>query len=179
MHRPRTARVKKARQRRWPGWVATDERWERMIAKIDEEVRLGKQTKNPPRYLTVEACWKRNVYAFALANTQSEAESHSLHLYTEGLISGNPHRRLPRKPSFALNSFHWVITALAADGKWNINRQKVFRFGRHLLYAKQHRVPEEFLIGFLYQAGTPSAVEKKAGSGATEVWRDRWITAQL
>ena len=90
MHRPRTARVKKARQRRWPGWVATDERWERMIAKIDEEVRLGKQTKNPPRYLTVEACWKRNVYAFALANTQSEAESHSLHLYTEGLISGNP-----------------------------------------------------------------------------------------
>lgn len=103
---------------------------------------------------------------------------YSLERYTEQLILSNPARRLPRAPAFALNPFHWAFSALSAGKSWELPRDKVFRFGRHLSYARQHHVPEEFLVGFLYQAGTPSEVEKKAGDGATEIWRDRWIMSR-
>ena len=177
-HRPRKhGAIRSARRTNWPGRASIEDRWDRLIGKVEDEIRIGTAVGITPRFLSVEACWKRNVYAFTLANTKTEAESRNLKRYVEDLILSNEDRRLPDSPTFEICPFHWVFSALAASRTWEIDRRKVFRFGRHLLYAKQHRVPEEFLIGFLHQVGTPSEVEKKAGSGATEIWRDRWISA--
>jgi hypothetical protein len=118
------------------------------------------------------------VYSFVLANTGTTAETHSLKRYSEELITGKAGKRVPRTPSFEANPLHWVLAALSAEGDWDLDRRNVFRFGRQLLYAKQHHVPVEFLVGFLHQSGSPNEIEKKVKEGATEPWRDRWVAAR-
>jgi hypothetical protein len=177
--RPRVwgqARPRSAAKVRWKGRIATEDRWVRFIEKTKAEIRVGNASNQLIRYFSEDSCWKRNVYTFVLHNTDNAASTYSLKRYTEELILGRVGGRLPNTPTFESNPFHWVLSALAADNAWEVKRSKVFRYGRHLLYAREHQVPEQFLIGFLYQAGTPSEVERKAGRHATEAWRDTWIS---
>lgn len=171
----RPVRIQKGR---WAGRLATEQRWERFVDQAREDIRRGRALGKPPRYLSDESSWKRHVYSFVLSNTADAASRYSLQAYAEELILGNLDRRLPRSPTFEANPFHWVLSALAADGTWKIDRRTVFRFGRQLLYARAHRVPVQLLIGFLYQAGTLSEVVRKAANGTVEIWRDEWVGLQ-
>ena len=82
-------------RRSWTGRIATEERWERMVQMVQEEIREGRRTPKTPLYLTEEACWKGNVYTFVLNNTQNNADSHSLSNHVEDLILGQRGKRLP------------------------------------------------------------------------------------
>lgn len=159
----------------WPGRGSTEDRWANMISRAKDDIQLGKRNELCPRFLSMEACWQRAVYAFTLANIRSEADSYSLRRYAEEVILTKDGSRLPSSPTFEKNPFHWVLSALAASREWEIGRGSIFRSGRQLLYAKRHHVPEEFLVGFLHQAGTPTEVERKAGAEVSEIWRDKWI----
>lgn len=160
---------------RWAGRHATEDRWDRFVDKAKEEQRLQLDYPTAVPYYSNDSVWKRNVYTFVLSNTKTPVEANNLRRYTEELIAGNVQRRLPRTPSFEANHFHWVFSALSAAKDWEIDRNKVFRFGRQLLYAERHHVPVEFLIGFLHQTGSPNHIEAKVKQGGTEIWRDAWI----
>lgn len=75
------------------------------------------------------------------------------------------HKNAPR-PS--VNPFFWVYHLILGDQK-KISRDQRSKSARQLLYAYQHRVPVEFLTGFIYQTGYREA-PKAGDDGYREVW---------
>lgn len=120
-------------------------------------------------YEKPEAFLKREVYGLVCRYLDAG---------TEGLlrraIESEP-ADFPQSPSFSENPFHWVFQGLRGAESVTLKRYQVSRFGRQLLYARRHRVPPEFLIGFLFQCGSPDAIYKKAGADDVEPWLGAYL----
>ena len=61
--------------------------------------------------------------------------------------------RIPRKPTYDENPFHWGLLGLHPHESDWLSKQARGRFARELLLADRADVPELYLIGFIYQLG--------------------------
>lgn len=76
----------------------------------------------------------------------------------------------PRTPLFEQNPFHWAL--LAFDPlRVDVARQPTLRrIANQLLYADRNHVPEQLLVGFLYQIGAPDDIYAKVEEDRREPW---------
>lgn len=65
------------------------------------------------------------------------------------------------------NPFHFGLLALFADDSV-VTRQDRNLFSMQMLYAYHHGIPPEFLIGFIYQAGSKEEIKRKLQAGLIE-----------
>jgi hypothetical protein len=69
--------------------------------------------------------------------------------------------------------YFWILTGLHLDcPAANLRKPDVTRFAQHLNYAKRHKVPAEYLIGFLMQSGSLSEVYRRAQDPD---YREHWF----
>lgn len=63
------------------------------------------------------------------------------------------------------NTFYYILLGLEGTTikTFSLSKSNVTRFAQQLNYARRHRVPPEFLIGFLMQTGGIGQVCKRAG----------------
>jgi hypothetical protein len=62
------------------------------------------------------------------------------------------------------DTFYYILLGLEGVGfdTFSLTRSNVTRFARQLNYARRHRVPPEFLVGFLMQTGSIGLICKRA-----------------
>jgi hypothetical protein len=74
---------------------------------------------------------------------------------------------VPESITFRKNKFYWEL--LAIDPKITcISDPSLSKYSIEMLYAWRHRVPPEYLIGFLLQSGNLSSLRVKLREGRTE-----------
>lgn len=83
-----------------------------------------------------------------------------------------------RKP-FKNNEFYWIITGIKSAftqklylgaESYALETYDVSRFSLQLAYAARHKVPPDYLIGFLYQCGTFPEIANKFKQEVFETW---------
>ena len=68
--------------------------------------------------------------------------------------------RTAKQPSYTDNQFYWGL--LAIDPAYAaIKERNLILYSRQLLYAHRHNVSSEFLVGFIYQSGSPRSLRVK------------------
>ena len=168
--RPRAA-VKRSHLRpvhRQPSPAQRDElaRWDEFEDNLAVEVgkrNVGLQ-KRPP-FDTARGYLKREVYRYICERLDQKAGV-SLQWCIEEAREG----RLPRRPSFRDNPFHWALLGLQNRPELNLKKGEISRFGRQLLYARRHKVPAHFLVGFIYQTGSPTLINRRVADDEREPW---------
>lgn len=76
-------------------------------------------------------------------------------------------RGLTARVKLEENPFHFGLLALFADDSV-VSKQDRSLFSMQMLYAYQHGIPPEFLIGFIYQAGSKEEIKRKLRDGSFE-----------
>ena len=77
------------------------------------------------------------------------------------------YRCIPDSITFRQNKFYWGILAIDPKAAF-ISDPSLSKYSKEMLYAWQHRVPPEYLIGFLLQSGNLPALRVKLREGRTE-----------
>lgn len=78
-----------------------------------------------------------------------------------------------RAPSAAENPFFSCLHLLMCGEKWMTPSQKS-KSAKALLYAYRHKVPPQFLTGFILQTGTNNAAARSANPDRREPWFALW-----
>jgi hypothetical protein len=68
--------------------------------------------------------------------------------------------RYPPQPLYTDNPFYWGLLAIDPDHQFVTQRDLNF-LSQQLLHAHRHNVPVEYLVGFIYQCGSQSALRSK------------------
>ena len=76
-------------------------------------------------------------------------------------------RGLTARVKLEENPFHFGLLALFADDSV-VSKQDRSLFSMQMLYAYRHGIPAEFLIGFIYQAGSKEEIKRKLSEGSIE-----------
>lgn len=72
--------------------------------------------------------------------------------------------------------YFWVLTGLFLDcPAANLRKPDVTRFAQQLNYAHRHKVPDEYLVGFLLQTGSLAEVYRRAKDPNH---REQWFVEQ-
>jgi hypothetical protein len=167
------------RKSRLSGQLARDKQdeWDALTDDLETEMGRRHDADQLIPYERADSYLKREVYKFVCFFLEKRKEG-----ILQDILQEARYCRWPTSPTFRNNPFHWAFLALRepADDKLkprhahHVTRPMVSRYGRQLLYAWRHRVPPEYLIGFLYQSGSPDVVYEKAGrADAFEPWYTR------
>ncbi len=89
--------------------------------------------------------------------------------YLEKYIADRLGRRVPRT-GFSENRFLWIIKLIVDEEDLDVYRQYVAKWAAELLYAAQHRIPCELLIGFIAQSGGSVRIMSQLRRKRTEMW---------
>ena len=152
-----------------------DDDWRQFVedvsAKIQQSINLQALNRTTPNDEPF-AVLKRLVYEFYLRYRKTvrgidiQAAIENYRFECENRKSpkdrGNI-RRLQKK--FKDSYFYWILTGIASGlqiGEFAIKKDHITRFSQQLIYARRHKVPPEYLTGFLYQSGTISEVCTKS-----------------
>lgn len=127
------------------------------------ERRREDHTVSPP-YATANGYLKRSVYELVQTLRLSSGGFGRL----ERLVR-NERNVDPRVPDVLDNPFFWGFLLVFADDEC-VGRSERSKFAAELLYAHKHGVPAELLIGFIYQVGGYSRIQKKLKAGEMEGW---------
>lgn len=158
--------------------------WEAFTESVSSQIQqsINQGTKIAPYYAPT-AVLKRLVYQFTLENRKKTAD---IHIET-AIDKFRQEKENQKRPSdrrilrgsrkgFSQNRFYWILQGLACIvriGNFEIRKSDISRFSLQLSYAERHGVPPEYLVGFLHQCGTLSAVcEKAKKPGRFEEWYD-------
>lgn len=156
---------------------------------------------NPPAnrqmtpYDSPRAVLKRMVYEFVNKNARREAANNitqaiDYYQFSIEKMKKCSERRILRAPKikYEENPYYVVLYGLlesesqkrrapgekkikSSIGMLDIKKDQIWRFGQQLIYAHRHKVPDNFLIGFLDQSGSIKQVCLKAKDpSAREVW---------
>lgn len=131
----------------------------------DEFKRSPAQRGGPPPYDKSWSYLKREVYRYVVGRL-ADGRGRELHDCIEDVREG----RVPTGPSFRDNEFHWALLGLQRNPAINLKDYDVCRFGRQLRYARDHNVPPDLLIGFIYQTGGPEVISRKYAGAEREPW---------
>jgi hypothetical protein len=141
-------------------------RWEEFEDQLVAEVskRNVGPDKRPP-FDTARGYLKREIYRYVCERLDQKAA-----VALEWCIEETREGRLPRRPTFKENPFHWALLGLQSRPELNLKKGEISRFGRQLLYAKRHGVPPHYLIGFIYQTGSPALISRRLAHDEREPW---------
>jgi hypothetical protein len=141
-------------------------RWEEFEDQLVAEVsKRNVETEMRPPFDTARGYLKRELYRYVCERLDQKAA-----VALEWCIEETREGRLPRRPTFKQNPFHWALLGLQNRPELNLRKGEISRFGRQLLYARRHRVPAHFLIGFIYQTGSPALINRKLADDEREPW---------
>ncbi|MCW1383929.1 hypothetical protein OLX02_13985 [Novosphingobium sp. KCTC 2891] len=153
--------------RRRPGRTGYEEEWEKFVASVEAELaaafRATAEFGKSPYYAPANVV-KRAVYRFVISSHSKIKLSlieRTIDLIRVAHAGGKVLR--PLRKDFRRDGFFWVLTGLHLDcPAANLRKSDVTRFAQHLKYARRHRVPPEYLIGFLLQTGSLAEVYRRA-----------------
>lgn len=75
----------------------------------------------------------------------------------------------PARLQYAENQYHFGL--LAIDPQFDVlDRKRLSFWSRQMTYADLHGVPACYLLGFLWQSGSPSQISRKLREGYREPW---------
>lgn len=78
----------------------------------------------------------------------------------------------PARLDYAENRYHFGL--LAIDPQSDVlDRKRLSLWSRQMTYADLHGVPDRYLLGFLWQSGSPSQISRKLKEGYREPWFGR------
>lgn len=162
------------------GRTAMDKIWDQFVENVLEALReaLGATPLDE-----TAAIVKRKTYEFVRRHYRRPKEvERAIRRYRREIEEGNDSEgdrkrsRAIRKP-YKGNEFHWVLLGLRSafsietDISIELSPVAVSRFAAQLNYARRHRVPSQYLIGFIYQSGSTESICKKANDqGIYEPW---------
>lgn len=153
--------------RRRGGTTGYEEIWANFIDSVESEIlaaeTLPEDVRRSPFYSTPNIV-KRAVYRFALENKRKlksqpleDTIDKSRVAHAKGKILRGLKKNIKKEP------FFWLLTGLSLDcPAANIRKPDVTRFSQHLNYANRHKVPPEFLVGFLLQSGSLTDIYQRA-----------------
>lgn len=79
----------------------------------------------------------------------------------------------PPRLHYAENQYHFGL--LAIDPQLDVlDRKRLSLWSRQMTYADLHGVPDYYLLGFLWQSGSPSQISRKLKEGYREPWFRNW-----
>ena len=79
-------------------------------------------------------------------------------------------RNAPRLSKKLKDNEYYAFLRVILRGKVSRRPGEIIRIARELKYAQKHDVPEEFLIGFLYQCGSHARIVEMLAAGKMEPW---------
>lgn len=110
------------------------------------------------------SCMKRELYALGRRLLMHDQEN----LAVSALVQSG--RRRSSLPCLENNVYHHLIK-LIGDGQYPLARSEEDRIACELEYARKHRVPDDYLIGFILQSGADDqTVEEKFRNDREERW---------
>ena len=130
-------------------------------AKASQKLLEGKTLTNSknkiPPCQTPLSIIKRDTYIFV---NRLSSEDKMRWLYD--VLTDLPDSKKPLKVDYRENPYYCVLSRICRlEGfKKHLVRSEVGRFAQQLLYASRNKVPEHFLIGFLYQIGGSRVVKE-------------------
>ena len=68
------------------------------------------------------------------------------------------------------NSYVGAIRLLANKSTHTISKSQIYKYADSLNYAAKHKVPAQWLIGFVYQAGGYDILDQKIKGNRMELW---------
>lgn len=148
----------------WDDFVLTLNR------RLQEAVSLNEEHKGAPFYAPANVL-KRAVYELVLGLEGSGMASKIDNLidairvgHENGKRFGDQRvlRRLQKEAQS--DTFYFILLGLEGVGidTFSLSKSNVTRFAQQLNYARRHKVPPEFLIGFLMQTGKIGEVCRRA-----------------
>ncbi|WP_295526001.1 hypothetical protein [Novosphingobium sp. Chol11] len=179
--RPRTKPRRPISAKKPPGYIV-DRRpnpfgddWEAFVDRVRAAIQVSinpSPAEKVAPYDEPSSVLKRMVYEFV---RDHKRKVKSIHVETaiekfreaqEKLKSLEKQRLLrTAQKEFKSNSYYWILSGLSCAvyvGDFSIAKSNVTRFAKQLKYANRHKVPLEYLIGFLYQCGAIDEVCRKA-----------------
>lgn len=123
-------------------------------------------TKGPTPYESPLGTFKRESYEL-LRRTIADEGKHNV---IKSIV-----RRFKIEPArlhYADNPFHYGLLAIDPH-RIVTKKRRLSLWSRQMAYANRHDVPAYFLLGFLWQSGSPNDISRKLKEGAREPWFGR------
>lgn len=138
--------------------------WEDRVELLANEIGQAENLENPRANDKPLSVLKRGIYQ--LVNELNGDRRHSsLEAALVYIINK------PLRVRFEDNPYHWGLAAVSASGETGIDfHDSISQYGRELLYARRHRIPEELLIGFIYQVGGAKRIRERLDREPFEDW---------
>ncbi|QOV93443.1 hypothetical protein [Novosphingobium sp. ES2-1] len=153
--------------RRRAGLTGYEEAWDKFVASVEAELanarRATAEFGKSPYYAPANVV-KRAVYKFVIS-ARAKVKLGPLERTIDAIRVAHAGGKVLRtlRKDFRRDGFYWVLTGLHLDcPAANLRKSDVTRFTQHLKYARRHRVPPEYLIGFLLQTGSLAEVYRRA-----------------
>lgn len=154
-------------QRRKGGRTGYEEVWGSFIEQVEGELAKASELPDDLRkapYYAPPNVVKRAVYTF-VRDARRKLKPGPLEDTIDAsrvAHAGSKTLRTLRK-DFRKEPYYWVLTGLHLDcPAAKLRKSDVTRFAQHLNYAHRHKVPPEFLIGFLLQSGSLADIYQRA-----------------
>lgn len=153
--------------RRRGGLTGYEEEWDQFVSKVEEELAAAHQVtgefgKSP--YFEPANVVKRAVYSFVIYASR-KLKPGPLERTIDAIRAASAGGKVlrPLRKRFKTDTYFWVLTGLLLDcPAAKLRKSDVTRFSQHLKYARRHKVPPEYLVGFLLQTGSLAEVYRRA-----------------
>ena len=156
-----------AGRRKRNGSVEYHEEWDKFVELVRQNIQAARslpdELKRSPYYSHSNVV-KRCVYEF-FEHAKKRIKPGPLELVISDIRAASigDDRARTLKKSMTKEPYYWLLTGLSLDcPEANLCKSEVTRFAQHLNYARRHRVPPEYLIGFLMQTGSNAEVYRRA-----------------
>lgn len=154
--------------------------WESFVEMVCERLRafhdLPHDLKKSPYYAPSNII-RRSVYEFYILAKRSLKPRLLEEAIDDIRVAhvGEDRARTLRK-DIKKEPYYWILMGLHLDcPEANLRKSEVTRFAQHLNYARRHKVPPEFLVGFLMQTGSSAEVYRRA---MDPDMREEWFLAK-
>jgi hypothetical protein len=183
---PRSGTGSTARNIPRPRRTPFEDDWDVFLDDLEVEMLdcLSSKEKLTP-YYTPTSVLKRAAYRFVLKykNVNPGAISTAIDNFRVNVENAKRKDEFtairPIRKSYKNNEFHWVLLGLKSaftqrlylgENLYELETYDISRFSLQLQYALDHKVPPDYLIGFLYQCGTFADISRKAKAKVLERW---------
>ena len=130
---------------------------------INARCAAHKRTRGLSPFENALGQWKREAYTL-VRGTINRAGGHNIIKTIIRSRNVTPDRLL-----YAGNEFYWGLLAIDPF-EAAVTKKDISIFSRQMAYADLHSIAPHFLVGFLYQSGSPTQITRKLKEGYREPW---------
>ncbi len=134
----------------------------------------GKNGEKPVPYDASYSKLKRAAYRFV-----ADYDNNALIAVLKKSVrmQANNKTKIKQTAATDANPFYWALTAVC-QADYELPRSTKSRFAQELQYAYLHKVPPEFLVGFIYQIGPSRGLQEKIDNGQREPWFEKRLAKE-